>query len=294
MELYVGDAKTVLDRLPARIAHTCVTSPPYWGLRDYDIDGQLGGERSPDDYVANLVDVLRGVRRVLRDDGTVWLNLGDSYAKRAHRDPNSVYFTGLKPGDVCGIPWAVAMALRADGWHLRNDVIWHKEKVMPASVKDRLTVCHEYVFLLAKQRRYAYDVDAIREPHAESTLKRIKYGLKHRHSPDAGVAIPPVDTERMGTRFAHPLGRNRRTVWRVSPTSYKGAHFAVYPPKLIEPCVLAGCPEGGVVLDPFFGSGTTGLVAREHGRRCIGIELSPEFAELARARLLGQQPCPSN
>ncbi len=264
-----------------------MTSPPYWGLRDYGVDGQLGGERSPDDYVAKLVDVMRGVRRVLRDDGTVWLNLGDSYAKRAHRDPNSAYFAGLKPGDVCGIPWAVAMALRADGWHLRNDIIWHKEKVMPASVKDRLTVCHEYIFLLAKQRHYAYDVDAIREPHAESTLKRIEYGLKHRHSATAGVAIPPVDTKKMGTRFAHPLGRNRRTVWRVSPTSYKGAHFAVYPPKLIEPCVLAGCPKGGVVLDPFFGSGTTGLVTREHGRCCIGIELSPEFAELARIRLGG-------
>lgn len=283
VECYLGDAIAVLDRLAPNLAHMAVFSPPYWGVRNYDVDGQLGMERTPDEYVDNLVAVMRSLRRVLRHDATVWLNVGDSYAKQPLRG-DSRYFAGLKAGDLCGIPWALAMALRADGWHLRNEIIWFKTKCLPSSAKDRLTVNHEDLFLLSKERKYYFDQHSIREPHAPSTLKRIEYGLKQRHRADAGIGMPPVDTEKMGSRFAHPLGRNKRTVWTLAPDS-RGGHVAPYPRKLIEPAILAGCPEGGTVIDPFFGSGTTGVVARAHGRRCIGIELSDEYADMARTRL---------
>lgn len=245
-------------------AHTCVTSPPYFGLRDYGHAGQIGLEGNIEDFVNELVGVFREVRRVLRDDGTLWLNLGDSYAGaglgggtqnqgiHAYPKGNTVQArTGarrvgnLKPKDLMGVPWRVAFALQSDGWFLRSDVIWHKPNPMPESIKDRPTKAHEYLFLFAKSERYFYDADAIK---GQTT-------------------------------------RNKRSVWTVTTKPYKGAHFATYPPELIEPCILAGSPEGGTVLDPFTGSGTTGAVAIKHGRRFIGTELNPEYGELARERM---------
>lgn len=245
-------------------AHTCVTSPPYFGLRDYGHAGQIGLEDGLEEYVDQLVQVFREVWRVLRDDGTLWLNLGDSYAGaglgggtqkqgiRAYPKGNTVQArTGarrvgnLKPKDLMGVPWRVAFALQDDGWFLRSDVIWHKPNPMPESIKDRPTKAHEYLFLFAKSERYFYDADAIK---GQTT-------------------------------------RNKRSVWTVTTKPYKGAHFATYPPELIEPCILAGSTEGGTVLDPFTGSGTTGAVAIKHGRRFIGTELNPEYGELARERM---------
>ena len=272
--------------------NTCVTSPPYWGLRDYGVEGQLGLEETPEAYVSKLVEVFRGVRRVLRDDGTVFLNLGDSYAAGGHGGHNkSESFNGhndregdrcpkkappgLKPKDMVGIPWMVAFALRADGWYLRQEIIWHKPAPMPESVTDRCTKAHESIFLLAKSQRYYFDSEAIAEPGVEPDRQRSdriggKNGATVRHS-HGGV---------MGASQT----RNKRSVWTVNTKPYKGAHFATFPPKLIEPCILAGCPEGGTVLDPFLGSGTTAAVAQKFGRKCIGIELNEEYCELAAKR----------
>lgn len=282
-----GDVLEKMAEIPDESVHTCVTSPPYWGLRDYGQPGQIGLEKTPEEYVTRLVEVFREVRRVLRNDGTLWLNLGDSYAKTTsnnggYSDKSTLGgFTnpktkgrqlndngtrvklehGLKTKDLVGIPWRVAFALQADGWYLRSDIIWHKPNAMPESVRDRPTKAHEYIFLLSKSPRYYYDADAIRVPHI------------HQNKDNSG-----------GVGFNHK-GRNKRTVWNVSTRPFKGAHFAVFPPDLIRPCILAGAPEGGVVLDPFFGSGTTGLVAQENGRDWIGIELNPEYVEIARARV---------
>lgn len=292
-----GDSLTVLRTLPDGFVNTCVTSPPYWGLRDYGVEGQLGAESTPDEYVARMVEVFREVRRVLRDDGTLWLNLGDSYATKTYaRDktfgnpefndnrPSREYTKipsrdipiGLKQKDLVGIPWRVAFALQADGWYLRSDIIWHKPNAMPESVRDRPTKAHEYIFLLTKSERYYYDHESIKE-NAVSTHpsgngfkrpQRLSYGGR-------GNEEQWEPTEK----------RNRRTVWTVPTRPFKGAHFAVFPPDLIEPCVLAGAPESGIVLDPFFGAGTTGLVARRTGRHYVGIELNPEYIEIARERI---------
>ena len=273
-EIKQGDALSVLKTMPDQSINTCITSPPYWGLRDYGVDGQLGLEPTPAEYVANLVEVFREVRRVLRDDGTLWLNLGDSYAgsgKGAWDNPSDkvkeVYVPksqdykhmdrvpiGTKPKDLVGIPWMVAFALRTDGWYLRSDIIWHKPNAMPENVKDRPTKAHEYVFLLTKSRKYYYDYDAIKEPTRDGKDKR-----------------------------------NKRTVWTINTNPFKGAHFAVFPEELVEPCVLAGCPEDGVVLDPFCGSGTTLLVANKLGRKAVGIEINPEYIEIARRRIGGAE-----
>lgn len=301
--LITGDARSVMARLPDRIAHTCVTSPPYFGLRDYGCNGQIGLETTPDQFVEALVDVFREVRRVLRDDGTLWLNLGDSYARPGGTDRNvsstaqvgstrntlqqmgdrtsNASAIGLKHKDLIGIPWRVAFALQADGWYLRQDIIWHKPNPMPESVRDRCTKAHEYIFLLSKSPRYYYDVDAIKEPSAASTLSRLSQ--------------PTLDTQQGSSRVPGKTNgtmkavggetRNKRSVWTVTTKPYKGAHFATFPIDLIEPCVLAGAPVGGIVLDPFSGSGTTGEAALKHGRRYIGIELNPEYQALARARL---------
>ena len=271
-----GDSLEVLQDLPDGLVNTCVTSPPYWGLRDYGVDGQLGAEPSPEEYVERMVTIFREVRRVLRNDGTLWLNLGDSYVgtghKGQHRDPKYAQgrngqaralnnkVDGLKPKNLVGIPWRVAFALQADGWYLRSDIIWHKPNAMPESVKDRPTKAHEYIFLLTKNPHYYYDADAVRE-----------------------------ETNTRSSRK-----RNRRSVWTVPTRPFKGAHFAVFPPDLIEPCILSSAPEGGIVLDPFFGSGTTGLVARKHGRHYVGIELNSEYIELSRKRIkseLGAKEC---
>jgi DNA modification methylase len=303
-----GDCIEGLRTLPDASVHCCVTSPPYWGLRDYGHDGQIGLESTPEAYVARMVEVFREVRRVLRDDGTCWVNLGDSYAATTKgsggtgkstlvgtpNDENGQIFTprrldigSLKPKDLVGIPWRVAFALQADGWWLRQDIIWHKPNPMPESVRDRCTKAHEYVFLLTKSDRYFYDAEAVSEPVScvrgpgnKKPLKGVEEdGEKHRTR--AGLHKAAERWREEGP----PESRNRRSVWTITTKPYSGAHFAVMPPDLVEPCIKAGCPEGGTVLDPFAGSGTTLAVAAELGRSGIGCELNPEYIELANQRI---------
>jgi DNA modification methylase len=298
--ILIGDVIEQLKTLPDNHVNCVVTSPPYWGLRDYGQEGQIGLEQSPDDYVSKMVEVFREVKRVLRDDGTLWLNIGDSYSGsgkgpagnlgKKHNERHLEHKTGgiipegTKPKDLVGIPWMLAFALRADGWYLRQDIIWAKPNVMPESVRDRCTKSHEYVFLLTKSPKYYYDHVAIKEPVSEVSLKRAQSGWKSNR-PSAKAGPNGVDVEQMGTRFVNPEGRNKRDVWFIPTASFKGAHFAVMPERLVEPCILAGSPEGGVVLDPFFGSGTVGVVALKNKRNYIGIELNPEYAALAKDRL---------
>jgi DNA modification methylase len=314
---HIGDCLQVLRELPDGFVNTCVTSPPYFGLRDYGHEGQIGLEPTPDEYVAKLVEVFREVRRVLRDDGTLWLNLGDSYAGswgsqgrqgntgqmagrsvadvrerskiQAARIEAGAYpskkartgsipdGSGLKPKDLIGIPWRVAFALQADGWYLRQDIIWAKPNPMPESVRDRCTKSHEYLFLLSKSERYYFDAEAIKEPSLEP------------RGPGRGLPGEREGDNSNVRGSLHEIGprdfRNRRSVWTVATRPYKGAHFATYPPELVEPCVLAGSPEGGVVLDPFFGSGTTGQVAEKLGRAWVGVEVNPSYVPLQRERL---------
>lgn len=365
-----GNCFDVLKTLPDESVNCCVTSPPYWGLRDYGTaswsggdsdcdhlepqggtgtasakqntssgsqnlqykgtckkcgairqDAQIGIEDSPDQYVENLVTAFREVRRTLRADGTLWLNLGDSYAGNNNgysgdsRPSNAAgsltsknggtrtmqqrrtVGNGLKNKDLVGIPWMVAFALRADGWYLRSDIIWHKTNPMPESIKDRPTKSHEYLFLLSKSAKYYYDQHAIKEPVAESSIERAKYGWHGR----TGTA---KDGMTMGARVGNSMQkmaatgiamgetslcgkdglRNRRTVWTIGNSGYKGAHFATYPKELVRPCILAGSPVGGVVLDPFGGSGTTGEVANEEGRDSILIELNESYIPLMERR----------
>jgi len=401
MQIIQGDCLEVLKTLPDQSVQTIVTSPPYYGLRDYGtakweggstecdhletndtrdpkitkqtqnagtskigyktvchkcgairIDSQIGLEPTPDEYVAKLVSVFRECRRVLRDDGTLWLNLGDSYTgggagrndgdHRADGRPGGMSYKatgvtnlrgipdGLKPKDLIGIPWRVAFALQQpyyrclgcenvaqasewgkfpngrlicpacelskghaideQGWYLRSDIIWHKPNPMPESVKDRPTKAHEYIFLLAKSQRYYYDAEAIFEPHASTaeTYESARKTAQEQRSKHLGQWTGGKDTH-----FSNPMnpaGRNKRTVWTVTTKPYREAHFATFPPALIEPCILAGCPVGGTVLDPFNGSGTTGAVALKHGRDYIGIELNPEYIELTYKRLSEVQP----
>ena len=377
----------MIRTLPEESVHCCVTSPPYFGLRDYGVAGQIGLEPTPDEFVAKLVAVFREVRRVLRDDGTLWLNLGDSYAgywgdanakkegRRSSADTNgwtngfnmnarpsfhqAFSGTGIKPKDLIGIPWRVAFALQADGWYLRQDIIWHKPNPMPESVRDRCTKAHEYIFLLAKSGRYYFDADAIAEPVAESTVERLtqptqptqptqlgservpgktngnmkavarpqlaraieiarEKGLTPAHIDairsagitDAGKAaitqtgagrnteeiirLAAEAKEALGGYYreflTHAGGRNKRSVWTVTTKPFKGAHFATFPPDLIEPCILAGCPSDGVVLDPFGGSGTTGMVSHRLGRNAILCELNPEYVEIAKSRIYSDAP----
>jgi DNA modification methylase len=307
--------------MPDNSVHCCVTSPPYYGLRDYGAAGQLGLEKTPEEYVAKMVEVFREVRRVLRDDGTLWLNLGDSYAANrggtrqpaetlaggiggktedgglVNRDRFDGYnptrnatAIGLKHKDMIGIPWRVAFALQSDGWYLRQDIIWNKPNPMPESVTDRCTKAHEYIFLLSKSQKYYYDAEAVREPVCEVSLRRAEYGWDCDRPSTKNNALGNgggIHTEKMGTRFVDPLGRNRRSVWTVTTKPFKGSHFATFPPDLIEPMIKAGCPIGGTVLDPFFGSGTTGLVALKLGRDFIGIELNPDYCKMAHDRIYG-------
>jgi DNA modification methylase len=401
-----GDCREQLETLPDQSINCVVTSPPYWGLRDYGVKGQLGLERTPDEYVAKIVDVFSEVRRVLRDDGTLWLNLGDCYATGAgkvgdhpggglrgarwkgERDdskgrgtskrcdgqgghvyfgpktqPNRLPLQGFKPKDLVGIPWMVAFALRGAGWYLRSDIIWAKPSPMPESVTDRPTKSHEYIFLLSKSGRYYYDAEAIREPLSAGSIARLsqpnlenqrgserahaggksngrmkavkrssgssrpqyvralelaaEHGLTQAHfdairacgitdngknsqvqngagrNTDENLRLAAEAKAVLGgyyREFMASDGRNKRTVWTVAAQPFKDVHFATFPPKLIEPCVLAGAPRGGVVLDPFSGAGTTGLVCSRLGRDYIGIELNPEYAAMSRRRIAGDAP----
>lgn len=333
-----GDCRGVLKTLPDESVHCVVTSPPYFGLRDYGVEGQIGLEPTAGAYVARLVEVFRDVRRVLRDDGTLWLNLGDSYASdaakgrhkpggsgkqnyiiergngrasvmlnlRSESQGSSDGFVGrgdsaavrsggagLKPKDLIGIPWRVALALQADGWYLRQDIIWSKPNPMPESVRDRCTKAHEYIFLLAKSERYYFDSTVMKEK-SKGDFRAGKSGKWA----DTAEAVGAVYGKRKVTgnqnkgrlnQFSGEF-RNRRSVWTVTTKPFKGAHFATFPPDLVEPCVLAGCPAGGTVLDPFGGAGTTGLVAQRHGRNAILCELNPEYAEMARKRIDAESP----
>jgi DNA modification methylase len=311
----IGNVLDILPTLEAQSVNCVVTSPPYWGLRDYGTDGQLGLEPTPEEYVAKMVAVFREVRRVLRDDGTLWLNLGDSYAsdpgkggsgtpngrngrgenygramragagradgivdERGQRNRDGTPTGhGLKAKDLVGIPWRVAFALQADGWYLRSDIIWSKPNPMPESVTDRPTKAHEYLFLMSKAARYWYDAEAINE-RAEF-IGPNGPGRKGSPSEQNFYRICGRNGED-GDRT-----RNRRTVWTIATQPYPEAHFATYPEKLVEPCVLAGCPVSGLVLDPFAGSGTTGAVAYRLGRKFVGIELNPEYAAMAERRI---------
>lgn len=353
-----GDVLDRFKEIPDNSVNCVVTSPPYWGLRDYGVGGQLGSEKTSDEFVENLVKVFREVKRVLKKDGTLWLNLGDSYAgsgcgldadgtwnpgngdykqgthrnnqNQMKRKVNESSFSkkrieagaignawvkpppGLKQKDLVGIPWRVALALQADGWYLRQDIIWSKPNPMPESVIDRCTKSHEYIFLLSKSKSYYYDSKSIREPLASSSVSRLSQDVKNQEGSDR---VPGKSNGKMKAvvRKDKPNGwsnsdnyheadpryrkrednnnsyefsdRNKRSVWTIATKPYKEAHFATYPEELIEPCVLAGCPGGGLVLDPFLGSGTTASVAKRLGRNWIGIELNPDYVKIAKKRI---------
>jgi len=276
-----GDCRDVLKTLPDESVHCVVTSPPYWGLRDYGVQGQIGLEDSTVAYIVNLVAVFQEVRRVLRADGTLWLVIDDSYAT----DAKDARGDGYKRKDLIGIPWRVALALQEDGWWLRCDVIWNKTSCMPESVQDRPTRSHEYVFLLSRSQHYQYDADAIKEPDVGADHPR---NVLAKPEPSGGVLKPNTGIRTIEGRNGQ--GRNKRSVWTVGPQPFIGGHTASFPPALVEPCILAGCPEGGTVLDPFGGAGTTGLVADRHKRNAILIELNPEYAAMAERRIRGDAP----
>jgi len=381
VEIKTGDCRDILKSMPDASVNCVVTSPPYFGLRDYGHDSQIGLEPTPAEFVASMVDVFREVRRVLRDDGTLWLNLGDSYAgswgaqgrsgqmsdrsiisaqqvaaaaKKASRTGSIPTGSGLKPKDLIGIPWRVAFALQDDGWYLRQDIVWSKPNPMPESVTDRCTKAHEYLFLLSKSQRYYYDAEAIAEQVSEASIARLSQdidsqtgsarvpgktngtmkavgrpqtkraseiarekGLTPAHIEairavgiaDTGKALVTTNGAGKNTDAIKQLAaeakvalggyyreflmggtRNKRSVWEVATQPFKEAHFATFPPKLVEPCILAGCPIGGVVLDPFGGAGTTGLVADRLQRNAILIELNPQYAEMARNRIFNDAP----
>lgn len=302
VRLLQGDCRDVLKTLPDGSVNCCVTSPPYYGLRDYGVDGQIGLEQTPDAYVAELVAVFAQVKRVLRADGTLWLNLGDSYnaypgqrkdTDRAGGKQQSVRgstaapsrnVAGIKPKDLIGIPWMVAFALRADGWYLRQDIIWHKPNPMPESVTDRCTKAHEYVFLMSKSERYHFDHKAITEPSTQETGRGGKNAFRGQGHMRDGESGPANREGRDMRDVGVGDTRNKRSVWTVNTRPYKGSHFATFPPSLIRPMILAGCPHGGTVLDPFGGSGTTGQVAEEEERNAVLIELNPEYVGLQKKR----------
>ena len=287
-----GDCRDKLKELEPESVQMCVTSPPYWGLRDYGHNDQIGLEKTPEEYTANMVSVFREVKRVMKDNGTLWLNLGDSYAgnnSRASTGGRAGYGTkregvfnnlsgNLKQKDLVGIPWRVAFALQADGWYLRQDIIWHKPNPMPESVTDRCTKSHEYIFLLSKSAKYFYDSQAIKEdakypegPNSPSSIKK-------------GKGEFGMDTRGGLSKIGNLLKKNKRSVWTVTTKPYSGSHFAVFPQELIEPCIQAGSSVGDTVLDPFFGSGTTGEVAERFGRNYIGIELNEDYKSLQQKR----------
>jgi DNA modification methylase len=281
--IFAGDSLAILKNLPDSSIHCCVTSPPYYALRDYGAREQIGRESTPGEYIHRLTRVFREVRRVLKPDGTFWLNISDTYCQSAGQ--------GFKVKDMLGIPWRLALALRHDGWYLRSDVIWMKANPMPESVKDRCTRCYEHVFQFAKSKRYYFDAEAIAEPVAPGTARRMRSRRSSTHKYAAGIPGQPVqgiNRPRASGSIPEdkiPTHRNKRDVWQINTGAYSGAHFAVFPPRLAETCILAGCPSGGTVLDPFFGSGTTGIAALRSGRHFIGIDINPEYCALARKRI---------
>jgi DNA modification methylase len=306
-----GDCRDTMRRWAADgvKAQMCVTSPPYFGLRDYGHEGQIGLEHTPEEYIAAMVEVFRCVRDVLADDGTLWLNIGDSYVatggdyKNGSQGKTSIVGKtspenvpgfgrverrkameagGLKQKDLIGIPWMLAFALRADGWYLRQDIIWHKPNPMPESVRDRCTKAHEYIFLLSKSERYFFDSEAMKEPVAASTLERLNQPTLEQQ---AGSSRVPGKTNGNMKAVGSTDTRNKRSVWTVATRPYKGAHFATFPPALIEPCILAGSRPGDIVLDPFMGSGTTAAVALQHERQYLGCELNPDYGLLQQERI---------
>lgn len=299
-----GNCLEMLKQLPDESIQCCVTSPPYWGLRDYGHPGQIGLEPSPKEFTAAMVAVFREVRRVLKTDGTLWLNLGDSYATqpgkgnnvpqtkwKANAYPESAAHRsqdfGIAPKNLIGIPWRVAFALQADGWFLRSEIIWYKPNAMPESVTDRPTKSHEHLFLLSKSDRYYYDHEAIKERSTGQTGSAASF---RRETKDHLIPGQTAIQHRMDRDERDDDGRrNKRSVWEVPTVPYSGAHFAVFPPKLVEPCILAGARVGDTVLDPFNGSGTTGIVALKHDRRYIGVELNPEYVALTLPRLQAEQ-----
>jgi len=302
-----ADALAGLARCADNSAQCCVTSPPYFGLRDYGVEGQIGLEATPEAYIMRLVDIFREVRRVLKGDGTLWVNIGDSYAgsgkggqnedKRSlswqpvYPNKNATY--GLKHKDMIGIPWLLALALRADGWYLRQDIIWHKPNCLPESVKDRCTRAHEYIFLLSKSEKYYFnyraimeiaDYDGRRDTRMKGSHKYSSEGIHYNNNPQSFASRGHERWQR--DEFGNYL-RNKRDVWTVMTQSYHGAHFATFPTALIRPCILAGSRQGDTVIDPFFGAGTTGVVAVEEGREYIGIDINSGYCELAKKRVSG-------
>lgn len=330
--IITGDALDALRTMPDQSVQCCVTSPPYWGLRNYGVPGQIGLEPTVEEHLATLTAVFREAWRVLRDDGTLWVNYGDTYLcnqgagfngnKRLPEQDRRVSVTRpawAKPKDLLGLPWRLAFALQADGWYLRSDIIWHKPNCMPESVKDRPTRAHEYLFLLSKSERYYYDHEAVREPtaaasgqgRAQSSLalswnrivqepeRPAQQYAQHRITKRHTVR-PGVDThgggQGTGAITFDPHTRTRRDVWTVPTRGFPDAHFATFPPDLIRPCILAGCPASGVVLDPFFGAGTVGVVCVEEARRYLGVELNPDYAEMAERRVaeaVAKANCPT-
>lgn len=303
-----GDAQSALSKMESGSAQCCVTSPPYYGLRDYGSEGQIGLEHTPEQYIQNLIKVFREVRRVLSDDGTLWVNIGDSYAgsgkgsaaysdQLSEKQRSNAGMCGAKKVLQCdtysykrkeliGIPWMLAFALRADGWYLRQDIIWAKPNPMPESVKDRCTKSHEYIFLLTKSPRYYFDAEAIREPIAESIIRRCEHGKAPRYGGKKYTAMPEIFYRtKSGNMYKHRSHRNKRDVWTVATHGYKGAHFATFPEQLITPCILAGTGTGDAVLDPFSGAGTTGIAALRNGRSYIGIEINPNYVALQEQRI---------
>jgi DNA modification methylase len=308
-KILIGDVRQTLAQIADRSIQCCVTSPPYWGLRDYGHDGQIGLEQNPNDYIAELVSVFREVHRVLSDDGVLWLNLGDSYASfrdgkaipdtvrgsntgtlvpkgsAANRMSSSFVGTDIKHKDLVGIPWRVAFALQADGWYLRQDIIWHKPNPMPESVRDRCTKSHEYLFMLTKSARYYFNNEAIAEPSAQLGQTNIRFGgSKYGDSND------PKHATKSGNTYTDKGTRNKRSVWTITTKPFREAHFAVMPEALVEPCVLATSRIDDTILDPFSGSGTVGVVALKHGRNYIGCELNDDYVAIAQRRLDSVMP----
>jgi DNA modification methylase len=318
-KILIGDVRTRLAEIPDDSIQSCITSPPYWGLRDYGHDGQIGLEQTPDEYVTEMVAVFREVRRVLADDGVLWLNLGDSYnGSGGNHQPHHKNDTGfqgkigaekhkgkgrniqtLKPKDLVGIPWRIAFALQADGWYLRQDIIWHKPNPMPESVTDRCTKSHEYLFMLTKSAKYYFDNEAIRERGAMSagdSAGSPQRNTKETHGLGGGNTGMTKAKQKLAAELAEKgySTRNKRSVWTIPTKPFRGAHFAVMPEALVEPCILASSRQDDTILDPFTGSGTVAVVALRHERNFIGTELNPEYVNIAKQRISDANPMFNN